>query len=210
MSRSKISLAVAIVLITIGLAALLSNTDTGVQVDQLDLTTKQQIIDIAEKKVEALETEIEEAEGDLKKLEEAERKVKEQEAIIKELQAKKAEEQRLAQAQASNVAVASPETPSAPVGNVEQIVRDAATKHGIDPDYFVRIARCESGLNASAVNYGYNENGHPSGLFQHLSGYWPARAAAHGYAGASVFDAVANANVTASMWASGSHLWECQ
>lgn len=96
-------------------------------------------------------------------------------------------------------------------GSVSSIIIDAANKHGVDPNRALRIAQCESGLNPNAVNLGYNENGYPSGLFQHLGGYWPARAAQHGYAGASVFDPVANANVTMAMWASGSAgLWECQ
>lgn len=95
-------------------------------------------------------------------------------------------------------------------GDIENIVRQAARQHGIDEDYFVKIARCESTLNPNSVNYNYNENGYPSGLFQHLSGYWPARAAKYGYPGASVFDATANANVTAAMFAEGqSGLWEC-
>lgn len=90
-------------------------------------------------------------------------------------------------------------------------MREAARTYGLDEDHFVSIARCESTLNPSAVNHGYYENGHPSGLFQHLSGYWPARAAKYGYQGASVFDAAANANVTAAMWSEGqSGLWECQ
>lgn len=107
-----------------------------------------------------------------------------------------------------------PEPAPAPVvqaGSVEEIVRQAARKYGLNEDHFVGIARCESTLNPNAVNYGYNENGNPSGLFQHLSGYWPARATQYGYAGASVFDATANANVTAAMWAEGlSYLWECR
>lgn len=101
------------------------------------------------------------------------------------------------------------ETPPA-VTDIEQIVREAARKYGIDENYFVSIAKCESTMNPNAVNYGYAENGNPSGLFQHLSGYWPARAAKYGYAGASVFDASANANVTAGMFRDGlSYLWEC-
>ena len=94
---------------------------------------------------------------------------------------------------------------------VEQIIVDAANKHGIDPKYALDIARCESSLNPNAVNYNYYENGNPSGLFQHISGYWPARAAKYGYAGASVFDATANANVTMAMWRDGGMgLWECK
>lgn len=68
-------------------------------------------------------------------------------------------------------------------------------------------------MNPNAINRSYAEipGHHPSGLFQHLSNYWPARAAKYGYAGASIFDATANANVTAAMWKEGhSRLWECQ
>lgn len=94
--------------------------------------------------------------------------------------------------------------------NIEEIVRQAARKYGINEEYFLRIARCESGLNPKAVNYGYNENGYPSGLFQHLSGYYPARAQKYGYS-TDVFDAYSNANTTAAMFADGQqYLWECK
>ena len=64
-------------------------------------------------------------------------------------------------------------------------------------------------MNPSSVNYNYYENGYPSGLFQHLSGYYPARAEKYGYS-TDVFDAYSNANVTAAMFADGlSNLWEC-
>ncbi|HUH57434.1 MAG TPA: transglycosylase SLT domain-containing protein [Pseudomonadales bacterium] len=97
-------------------------------------------------------------------------------------------------------------------GSIEQIITDAANKYGIDPNYAIQIARCESTLNKNAVNYNYAEipGHHPSGLYQHLTNYWPARAAKYGYAGASVFDPVANANVTMGMWRDGAKgLWEC-
>lgn len=95
-------------------------------------------------------------------------------------------------------------------GNVEQIIRQAARKYGVDENYLVHIARCESGLNPNAVNHNYYENGKPSGLFQHISGYYPARAAKYGYS-TNVFDAYSNANVTAAMFRDGlSHLWECK
>jgi hypothetical protein len=68
---------------------------------------------------------------------------------------------------------------------------------------------CESTMNSQAVNYNYYENGHPSGTFQHISGYYPARALKYGYS-TNVFDAYSNANVTAGMIADGlSYLWEC-
>lgn len=102
-------------------------------------------------------------------------------------------------------------------GSIEGIVRQAARKHGISENYFVKIAKCESTFNPKAVNYNYYETDkkgskyYPSGLFQHVSRYWSARAEKYGYAGASVFDAVANANVTAAMFADGlTHLWECK
>lgn len=94
----------------------------------------------------------------------------------------------------------------------EQIVRNAANKYGISEDYFVSIAKCESSLNPNAVNYNYSENGrdYPAGLFQHLQNYWPARAAKYGHPGKSVFDPIANAEVTAQMFRDGlKHLWAC-
>jgi hypothetical protein len=208
--RIKISIAIVIVLITLGLIAVVSKTNTETELLQLNLETKTQQIEILQSQKDAIEEEKIKAEGDVKKLKEIEQKNKELQKALEDAQARKAEQLRLAQAEVTNVAQASAQAVTAPVGDVEQIIRDAATKHGLNPDWFVNLARCESGINPSAVNTGYYENGHPSGLFQHISGYWPARAAAHGYAGASVFDPVANANVTAAMWSGGSHLWECQ
>lgn len=96
------------------------------------------------------------------------------------------------------------------VGSVEQIVREAARRYGVDEDYLVHIAQCESSMNPNVVNYNYYENGNPSGLFQHLSGYFPARAEKYGYS-TDVFDPYANANVTAAMFADGlQSLWECR
>lgn len=72
------------------------------------------------------------------------------------------------------------------------------------------MAVCESNLTSSSVNYNYYENGHPSGLFQHISGYYPARALKYGYS-TDVFDPYSNANVTAAMLADGlAYLWACK
>jgi len=78
------------------------------------------------------------------------------------------------------------------------------------------MAYCESSLNQCSVNDGYYENGYPSGIFQHLAigeygGYWENRASKYGWGGASVFNAQANAEVTAQMIRDGlSYLWACQ
>jgi hypothetical protein len=94
--------------------------------------------------------------------------------------------------------------------NIEQIVRDAASKYGLDGERLVELGVCESNLNSQSVNYNYYENGYPSGTFQHLSGYYPARALKYGYS-TDVFDPYSNVNVTAAMIADGlAYLWQCQ
>ena len=95
---------------------------------------------------------------------------------------------------------------------VESIIRSASVKYGVDPDYMVRIAMCESRLDPKVVNYNYSENGvdYPSGLFQHLGNYWAGRAEKYGHKGASVFNVKAQAEVTAQMFRDGlARLWEC-
>lgn len=52
----------------------------------------------------------------------------------------------------------------------------------------LRVIYCESRGNPDAVN----DSSDASGLFQHLPQYWPPRAQAAGFAGASVFDPEAN------------------
>lgn len=93
----------------------------------------------------------------------------------------------------------------------EHILRSAADEFGADPDLIVRIARCESGLRPWA----YNQSG-AAGLMQHMSQFWPGRAAALGIPDASVFDPVANARVgawmlaadpSASAWAESKKCW---
>jgi hypothetical protein len=109
-------------------------------------------------------------------------------------------------------------TPQPQATPVEQIIVTAAATHGMSALTMLRIARCESTNNPAAINYNYTaidsagvSHGHPMGLFQHVEGYWPARAAKYGYPGVSVFDPAANANVTAAMMANeGTSAWECK
>jgi hypothetical protein len=89
---------------------------------------------------------------------------------------------------------------------IEVIIREAAAAQGADPDQLVRVAYCESRFNPGA----YNPSG-ASGLFQFMPGTWAANSARAGFAGASVFDPVASANVAAWMFARGqAGQWVCR
>lgn len=217
-----LSTAVTIGFIGLGITDAVNRKDK-VDFQQVQLKSRAAEIKELNVKYDELNIELEKtSEQDKIEKQEVERLQREKEELDKQkreleaqLQAKLEAKSKLAVAseRVVNSATATQTASAAPVstgGSVESIVRSAAIKNGLDPDWFVRLAMCESTMNPSAVNYNYYDNGHPSGLFQHISGYWPARAAAHGYAGRSVFDAEANANVTAAMWRSGSHLWECQ
>lgn len=94
---------------------------------------------------------------------------------------------------------------AAAIGDYESVVRLAARDAGIDEGTFVRIARCESGFTPTA----HNPSG-ASGLLQQMARYWDGRAELYGFAGADVFDPVANAFVSARMARDqGFGPWEC-
>lgn len=76
-------------------------------------------------------------------------------------------------------------------------IREASEAKGIDSQRVLLIAKCESGFNPRA------DSGYYKGIFQHDPGYWPARAAKYGYAGASYFDVDAQIGVSTSMMAGG-------
>jgi uncharacterized protein YabE (DUF348 family) len=89
---------------------------------------------------------------------------------------------------------------------IEQIIRDAAAAQGADADQLLRVAYCESRYNPGA----YNASG-ASGLFQFLPSTWAANSVRAGFAGASVFDPVAAANVAAYMFVRGqAGQWVCK
>lgn len=92
---------------------------------------------------------------------------------------------------------------AAAAGDYRTVVVLAARANGVPEAAFLAVAVCESGLDPAARN--------PSGaagLLQILSVYWPARAAAAGFPGASPFDPVANAWTGAWLWAtSGPQNW---
>jgi hypothetical protein len=92
-------------------------------------------------------------------------------------------------------------------GDMEAIIRAAAARYGADPTQLLRVAYCESRYNPSA----YNRSSGASGLFQFLATTWAANSVRAGYAGASVFDPVANANTAAWMFArQQAGQWSCK
>lgn len=96
--------------------------------------------------------------------------------------------------------------PPAPA-QIEQIIRDAATKYGADAGQLLRVAYCESHYDPNA----YNATLGASGLFQIIPGTWAANSPRAGFAGASVFDPVANASTAAWMFAHGqAGQWVCK
>jgi hypothetical protein len=87
----------------------------------------------------------------------------------------------------------------------EAMIRSVASRYGVDPSSAVSVARCESGLNPSASN-----GGSYLGLFQQSARYWPGRASAYGYGGASAYNGRANASVSMGMVRDGGWgPWEC-
>ncbi|CAN5702315.1 hypothetical protein BH18ACT15_BH18ACT15_09980 [soil metagenome] len=94
----------------------------------------------------------------------------------------------------SDTSSSSPETTvsSSYGGSVEGIIRAAAERHGLDGDYLVSVAECESSLNPQAVNpSGYY------GLFQFDQATWGE------YGSGSIYDASAQAEAAASLIAAG-------
>lgn len=115
----------------------------------------------------------------------------------------------------ASVAVTAPVTavrrvgtrPPAPPGDIEGIIRAAAAKWGADETQLLRVAYCESRYNPNA----YNASSGASGLFQFLATTWAPNSVRAGYAGASVFDPVANANTAAYMFANQqARQWSCK
>ena len=91
--------------------------------------------------------------------------------------------------------------------DIQAIIVAAAQRWGADQTQLLRVAYCESHYNPNA----YNASSGASGLFQFLASTWAANSVRAGYAGASVFDPVANANTAAYMFANGqAGQWSCK
>lgn len=118
-------------------------------------------------------------------------------------------EQRLrAYALALYVSMLQPSSCSGPA-DCPALIRRVFTERGLgyQAEAAVRVASCESGFNPRA----YNPSSGASGLFQHLSSLFPARAAGAGAPGASAFDPYVNTVAAANMVAaSGWSAWVCR
>lgn len=83
------------------------------------------------------------------------------------------------------------------------IIYEAAHNYGQNGDAMLRVARCESGLNPSAVGGG----GAYHGLFQFV----PSTFAKTPYGQYDIYDPWANANAASWMWSEGGKsAWVCQ
>jgi hypothetical protein len=78
-------------------------------------------------------------------------------------------------------------------GSIAGIITAAADRYGVNPNWMIRTAECESGLNPLA----YNPSGPYYGLFQFLMSTFRA----HG--GTNIWNPAQQANITASMFAAG-------
>ncbi len=90
-----------------------------------------------------------------------------------------------------------PPTTTTTVGDYSGVLSESEARElfsqyfsGDDVEVALRIAICESSLNTNA----YNPAGY-GGLFQHSISAWDSRAAAAGWAGASIYDGAANTAV---------------
>ncbi len=97
--------------------------------------------------------------------------------------------------------------PAPAPADIESMIRSAAAAWGADPNQLLRVAWCESRYNPYAVN----ARSGAAGLFQFMPATWAANSVRAGYGGASVFDAVANANTAAYMFRNGQAAqWSCK
>jgi hypothetical protein len=84
-----------------------------------------------------------------------------------------------------------------------EIIQEAAASYGQPADDMLRVARCESGLNPSAVD--------PAGLYYGLFQFVPGTFSGTPYGQYDIFDAWANANAAGWMWSEGRrNEWVCQ
>jgi hypothetical protein len=122
-----------------------------------------------------------------------------------EMEAQRLQQQALQQGvQAAPAPAAPPAAPVAAGGSIQQIILDAFAPLGAGAQQWaLRVAKCESGYNPNAVNRGSGA----SGLFQFMPATWASMPQGR----QSVFNAVANAQAAAVLYArSGPNQWSCK
>lgn len=134
-------------------------------------------------------------------------KVAAQEEATKAAQAAQAVQQARQLAETREV-----QPPQASSGDVQNLITKWASYYGVNTDWMLGVARCESGYNPSAVNHGYYAGGgNPTGLFQFLPETFTANAARAGLGNPNIWNADDSAHVAAYMFSIGqSGQWECK
>lgn len=107
---------------------------------------------------------------------------------------------------------ATPQPVSAIAAQIQARISYWSQQYGLDPSWLLRVGKCESEYNPSAVNrHYYAGGGNPTGVFQYLPDTWRGFSAEAGLAGASIWDYEAQAHVTAWAFSRGhSGDWECK
>lgn len=97
-----------------------------------------------------------------------------------------------------------------PVTDVQGLIRYWASYYGVDVNWLLRVARCESGFNPNASNKGYTAGGgHPSGVFQFLPNTFARYSGRAGFSG-DVWNASDNIRAAAYAFSvGGSGEWAC-
>ena len=219
--KTKVLTALVLVLFA-GLAIYSYTTQQNkLQLQNVELKSRETKLKTLNVRFDKLNTELDKLKSDknaseerVKQLESERQKLEsEKNDLNAQLQAKLEQKSKLAQASAQVVnTVTNTRTASAASGNIQQIIVDAANRYGVSSARLLAIAKCESTFSPTIVNHSYvaPDGTSPTGLFQYIGSTWRSFSSQAGYGGASIYDATAQANVTAWAFAHGyaSH-WEC-
>lgn len=220
--RTKLITAVVIVLFASLAIYSYTTQENKLHIQQIELKSRETKLKSLDLKYRTLNTELDKLKSDknasdeqVKKLEEERQQLeKEKQDLNQQLQARLEAKSKLAQASQTVVnTVTQTQTASASSGDIQQIIVDAANRYGVSSARLLAIARCESSFSTTVVNYNYvaPDGTSPTGLFQYIGSTWRSFSSRAGYGGASIYDATAQANVTAWAFANGySSHWECK
>ena len=223
--RTKLITAVVIILFASLAIYSYTSQENKLHLQQIEVKSRETKLKSLDLKYKTLNTELDKLRSDknaseekVKQLEAERQKLEsEKNDLNAQLQAKLEQKSKLAQASQTvvNTVTQTKTASAAPVvsGNIQQIIVDAANRYGVSSARLLAIARCESTFSPTIVNHNYvaPDGTSPTGLFQYIGSTWRSFSSQAGYGGASIYDATAQANVTAWAFANGhaSH-WECK